>query len=96
MSTVWVRGSIPSSGVVSWVYLEENDGVNGRPPACGIERRDQFADKGEVKRFVEMAVEMVGRHKLLEGDIDERGEFTVFATQHGRALLASRSAQMAY
>src|SRR4051794_17410806 len=35
---------------------------------------------------MQMAVEMVRRDQLLQGDIDERGERAIFAPHHGRAF----------
>src|SRR5690348_17252255 len=35
---------------------------------------------------MQMAVEMVRRDQLLQGDIDERGECAIFAIHHGRAF----------
>src|SRR5689334_22610494 len=65
------------------LQFEENDGINRRTPSRSIERSHQRADKGEVERFLEMAVEMVRWDKLLQGDIDKRSECAIFATHHG-------------
>src|SRR5690349_15582683 len=62
------------------LQLEEHDGINGRAPTRSIERSNQRVDKGEVERLVEMAVEVVRRDKLLQGDIDKRSECAIFAT----------------
>jgi hypothetical protein len=64
--------------------LEEDDRVDGGPPTCAIEIGDPLAHKRQVESGIEVAVEMVGRDKLFQGDshgLIERTEFR--GTQHG-------------
>jgi hypothetical protein len=63
--------------------LKEDDWIDGRPAPRGIEGGDESPDKGEIEGLLEMAVEMVMRDQLLQGDINKGSEGALFIPHHG-------------
>ncbi len=62
--------------------FEEDDGIDRGATACRIAVGDEIADKGEIERTVEMAVEMISGDERFEGNVCERGEGPQFGTHH--------------
>jgi hypothetical protein len=48
--------------------LEEDDRINCGPTDLGVRATHQFADEREVERAFEMAIEVIGRNKVVKRD----------------------------
>jgi hypothetical protein len=62
--------------------FEEDYRVDGRSSTSGIEWSNKVTHEVEVKGSMEVTVEIVGRDKVLQRDIDQGREVTVLATHH--------------
>lgn len=58
--------------------LEEDDGVNRGAAEGGVALTHQISDKAQVKRALQMPVEMVGGHQVVERDAFLRGKDSSF------------------
>src|SRR3954447_15024808 len=62
--------------------FEKDDRVNRRAPTGGVAWVDELADKGEVQRALDVAIELVGWHEIVERDVDKWGERAALGSQH--------------
>src|SRR5262249_15233749 len=64
--------------------LEEDPRIDTRPPqTSGVAVLHQIAHEVEVEDAVEVAVEVVGQHQVVQRHTRERGEEPRFRTHHG-------------
>jgi hypothetical protein len=72
------------------LQLEEDDGVDAGSPTFGVELSRPVADKAQVQRCFEMAVEVVLGEKVLQRDGDRFVEAAGFGqAEHDDGLLAA-------
>jgi hypothetical protein len=65
---------------------KEDDGINGRAAiAFCVAAAHELTHEGEIDRAVQVAVEVVGRHQVLQGQRRDRRNSTVFPAHHGVA-----------
>jgi hypothetical protein len=63
---------------------EEDFGIDGRATAAGVAVGGKIAHESEIEDAVEVTIEMILRHRRLEGDEDGTIEVTVLGrAEHG-------------
>lgn len=67
--------------------LEEHDRVNGRTAAQSIAVSDQIPYEAQVKRPLQVPVEVVCRHQILQRHRWQRGKIPVLGAHHGQRFL---------
>jgi hypothetical protein len=66
--------------------FEEDLRIDGRSPTFLIGTADQVTDEVQVELGLEVPIEVVGRHQILDGAIAERNEGSCLGAHHGAAL----------
>jgi len=90
---------IPSKNMTSWslkMELEEDDRINAGATPLGVELGDPLAHEAQVERGFQVAIEVILRNEVLEGDGNRFVEAAgLGGTEHKAFPNVSRAAPVA-
>src|SRR5260370_28630345 len=73
------------------LQFEEHHRLNGRTTTVCIGLMHQLAHTREIKRSLQMAIEVIPRHQVLKGYIDERHKVPLFSSHHSGSFSPSHN-----